>query len=234
MIAELGRAQAEPTLAEDLMLLLFQPGSGASGTGAIAGEGVLFYSLAGAVLSDLGLGGHVRGAEGRGDRVAATEAVPADPLLRQAWDYLVEKPRGVQTVLAAIGPRLREPVLERLIDRGDIRRGTRKALGLFETQVLEGDGGPRRAALVADVRAVLVDGQEPAPRTGALAALLSASGAMPQLHREIPWTSPVVARAKALESGDWGAGAAADAVTRTMVATIAGNLVIAVAVLPNR
>ena len=42
MIAELGSAQAEPTLAEDLMLLLFQPGSGASGTGAIAGEGVLF------------------------------------------------------------------------------------------------------------------------------------------------------------------------------------------------
>jgi hypothetical protein len=231
--AELGRAQAVPTLAEDLMLLLFQPGSGAGGTGTIAGEGVLFYTLAGAVLSDLGLGGHVR-AEDRTDRVATTGAVPADPLLRQTWDYLAEKPRGVQTVLAAVGPRLREPVLERLVDRGDIRRSTRKALGLFETQVLEGDGGPRRPALVADLRAVLVDGQEPAPRTGALAALLSASGAMPQLHPEIPWTSPVVTRAKALEQGDWGAGAAADAVTRTTIAMVTSNLVIAVAVLPNR
>jgi hypothetical protein len=125
-------------------------------------------------------------------------------------------------------------VLERLVDRGDIRRSTRKALGLFETQVLEGDGGPRRPALVADLRAVLVDGQEPAPRTGALAALLSASGAMPQLHPEIPWTSPVVTRAKALEQGDWGAGAAADAVTRTTIAMVTSNLVIAVAVLPNR
>lgn len=234
MTAALGRPQAAPTLAEDVMLLLFQPRAGARGTGVIAAEGVLFYVMAGAVLSELGLGGHARAAEGRGDRVEATDAVPADPLLRQMWDHLVERPRGVQAVLAGLGPHLREPVLERLVERGDIERGTRKALGLFETTVLEGDGGPRRAALMAEVRAVLVDGAEPTPRTAALAALLFASGAMPQLHGEIPWTSPVIARATALQQGDWGAGAAASAVTRAMTAIVTNNVVIAASVLPNR
>ncbi|MGJ6968638.1 GPP34 family phosphoprotein [Streptosporangium sp. G11] len=90
-----------PTLAEDLLLLLFQPG-----TGTIAGENTLFCTLAGAVLADFGLGDHVRTGSGRGGttRVRAVEDhPPSDDILRSTWDYLSEKPRGVQTVLAAIG-----------------------------------------------------------------------------------------------------------------------------------
>ena len=227
---------AEPTLAEDLMLLLFQPGSGGrSGTGHIAGEGTLFYALAGAVLAELALGEHVR-TDGS-TRAARVRAVagrpPADALLRGAWEYVAQRPRGVQTVLAAIGPTLRAPVLERLIARGDIERGQRKSLGLFTTDVLLGDGGDRRAALLADVRAVLVDGADPAPRIAALAALVSASGVLPQLHREIPWDTPVIERAKQLEQGDWGADAAAHAVARTMTAIVVNNVVVAAAVLPR-
>ncbi|MCH1881937.1 GPP34 family phosphoprotein [Agrococcus sp. ARC_14] len=227
--------QREPMLAEDLMLLLFQPDAGLQqGVGAIAGENILFYVLGGAVLTELALGGHVRTDDGaRAARVETTEIAPADPLLRSAWDYIAQKPRGVQTVLAAIGPTLRTPVLARLIERGDIREGTRKTLGLFQTTVLEGDGGERRATLMAQVRAVLVDGAEPSPRIAALAALFSGSGTMPQFYREIPWTSPVIARAKELEQGDWGAGAAAAAVARTMTATIVSNVVVAAAVLPR-
>lgn len=60
------------------------------------------------------------------------------------------------------------------------------------------------------------------------AALLSASGTLPQFHREIPWTSPVISRAKDLERGDWGAEAAAAAVTRTVTATVV-VIVIAIA-----
>lgn len=232
--AGLAVPQAEPTLAEDLMLVLFQPGSGPSGTGVIAAEGVLLYALAGAVLAELGMRGHVRAeVTGGVGRVRATDAVPADPLLRRAWDYVAQKPRGVQTVLAAVGPQLREPVLERLVARGDIERGVRRAFGLFETRVLEGDGGERRAALVAAVRAVLVDGEAPSERVGALAALVSASGALPQLHREIPWGTAVAVRAKELEQGNWGADAAAQAVARTMTAIIVGNVTIAAAVLPK-
>ncbi|HIY67625.1 MAG TPA: GPP34 family phosphoprotein [Candidatus Agrococcus pullicola] len=109
-------AIGNPTLAEDLLLLLFQPGSG-----TIAGENTLFYVLAGAVLADLA----------RDARVATTttrlgivnvEAVegrgPLDEILRGGWDYVYGKPRAVQTVLPAIGPTLRERLLERLVERG--------------------------------------------------------------------------------------------------------------------
>ncbi|MEV6868755.1 GPP34 family phosphoprotein [Streptosporangium subroseum] len=226
-----------PTLAEDLLLLLFQPNSGfQAGTGTIAGENTLFYTLAGAVLADLALGHHVRTDTGRGGttRVEAIEdRPPSDDILRSAWDYLSQKPRGVQTVLAAIGPTLRSPLLDRLVERGDIRRGSRKALGLFNTTVLEDGGSGRRSRLLDDVRDVLVEGTEPQPRIAALAALLSGSGTLPQFHREIPWTSPVITRAKEFEQGNWGAGAAAGAVARSVTATIVSNVIIAAAVLPQ-
>ncbi|MGW9632040.1 GOLPH3/VPS74 family protein [Agromyces sp. NPDC055520] len=158
-----GRAAVgTPLLAEDLLLLLFQPDSG-----SIAGEGTLFYVLAGAVLADLGLGEHVRtgtGLTGTMKVQAVAENPPADHLLRTSWDHVVERSRGLQTVLAALGPPLREPLLERLVERGDIHRVARKVLGLFNTSVLEvGDSG-RRDGLLADVRAVLVDGSEATPR----------------------------------------------------------------------
>ncbi|MFY7065102.1 GOLPH3/VPS74 family protein [Nocardiopsis changdeensis] len=215
-----------PLLAEDVMLVLFQPASG-----TIAGENTLFYVLGGAVLTELGAGGHVAvGGPGPGGaRVEAVEGgAPADPLLRSGWDHVATGPRSAGTVLAAIGPRLRGPVLDRLVERGDIRRVKRRTLGLFDSTALE-DGGGRRAGLVEGVRAVLEDGAPPEPRVAALAALVSASGSLPQLHREIPWNSEVIARAKALERGDWGAGAAAEAVARTTTAAVAGSVAAALA-----
>jgi len=232
-----GAAAPEPTLAEDLLLLLFQPDSGLrSGSGTIAGEGTLFYVLAGAVLADLGLGDHVRTGTGRLGSTTVAAVVdnpPTDHLLRASWEYVADKPRGVQTVLAAMGPTLREPLLDRLIERGDLRRSTRKTLGLFETSVLEeGDSG-RRAGLLGAVRAVLVDGVAPSPRVAALAALLYGSGTLPQFDRDIPWTSRVIARAEELKDGNWGAEATAKAVVRTITAVIVSSVVVAAAALPR-
>lgn len=225
------------TLAEDLLLLLFQPSSGRQGSaGSIAGETTLYWVLAGAVLADLGLGGHVRTGTTRIGTMtveAVADNPPTDHLLRSSWEYVAGKPRGVQTVLAATGPALREPLLDRLVERGDLRRRTQKALGLFQTSVLlEGDTG-RRDGLLVEVRAVLVDGAEPTERTAALAALLYGSGTLPQFDRDIPWTSPVIARAEELKDGSWGADAAAKAVARTVTAAIVNNVIIAAAVLPR-
>jgi hypothetical protein len=216
-----------PTLAEDLLLLLFQPRSG-----TIAGENTLYYVLAGAVLADLALDGRLTTTDR--DRLASVDGrAPSDGILRPAWDYLADKPRMAQTALAAIGPTLREPVLERLVERGDLHREPRKILGLIRTTALREGHTGRRGRLVAEVRRVLVDGVEPQARIAALAALLSASGALPQLHREIPWTSAVISRAKQLEQGDWGASAAAEAVTRTVTATVVNSAVVAITVLPR-
>lgn len=130
----------------------------------------------------------------------------------------------MQTVLAAIGPTLRAPVLARVVDRGDIVATQHRYLGLFESTVLEDADSDRRARLMTAARAVLVDGAEPSPRTAALVALLWASGTLPQLDPEIPWSSAVIARARQLEQGDWGAGAAGEAVQRTVLAIFSATV----------
>jgi hypothetical protein len=221
----------EPTLVEDLMLLLFLPRSG-----TIAGENTLFYVLAGAVLTDLALEGLVKVGEetdiGRGRLQTVGARPPSDSLLRSVWEYVDEKPRRVQTVLAAMGPPLRQPVLDRLVRRGDIDRTDRKVL-LFKTHALsEGQTG-RRDRLLQDVRQALVEGQAPVARVAALAGLLSGSGWLHQLHPEIPWNSAVISRGKEFERGAWGAGAAAEAVTRTVTATVVSSVVVASAVVPR-
>ncbi len=218
----------EPLIVEDTLLLLFQPDSG-----IIAGENILFYVLGGAVLADLALAGRVEAEEqGLFTRVRAVgDGDAPDPLLASALTSLSKKPQDVQAVLAGIGPQLRGPVLDRVVARGDLHRAEGKVLGLFPTTKLT-LASERRSDLIRSVRAALIDGDAPGPRTAASIALLSASGTLPQFHAEIPWGSDVYTRAKQLEDGDWGAAAASSAVVRTMNAVIM-NTVIAATVLPR-
>jgi hypothetical protein len=224
-----GAPLGEHLLVEDVMLLLFQPDSG-----TIAGENILFYVLAGAALGDLTLQErievHKEGA--LTNRVYALEAAtPPDALLAPGLEYIRPKPRDVQTVLAAIGPNLRAPVLDRLVERGDITQEHSKTFGFIPSTKLT-LGSDRRAGLIERVRAVLTDGGTPDVRTAASIALLSASGTLPQFYQEIPWSGDVYTRAKAIERGDWGAAAASEAVTRTMTAILT-NALIAAFVLPR-
>lgn len=215
----------EPLLVEDVLLLLFQPDSG-----TIAGENILFYVLAGAVLGDLTVQERieVRKAGALTNRIHTLGVTTdADALLAPALEYIQRTPRNVQTVLAAIGPNLRTTVLDRLVERGDLAREHGRTLGIFPSTKLA-LGSDRRAELVDRVRAVLTDGETPAVRTAASIALLSASGTLPQFDSEIPWSGDVYTRAKAIERGDWGAAAAGSAVVRTLTATVASALIAAV------
>lgn len=222
-----------PLLVEDLMLLLFDPRSG-----TIAGEGTLFYTLAGALLADLALQGQVEVDDGPsliGPKARAVGHVPpADELLRDVWERVRDKPRNVQGLLAGVGPYLREPVLERLVRAGHIGRERGKVLGLFGTTRLVDTGSGRRAELLAEVRPVLVGGADPSSRTAVLAALLSASDSLPALHRDVPWSGAVYTRGKELERGDWGAAAVGEAVTRTAVAVAAASVSTAIAINAGR
>jgi len=216
----------EPTLAEDFLLLLFD-----ARRGSMRGEGRLRLPLGGAVLSQLALQEHVelddRGAW-KGTTVRAFGAGPEDPLLREAWTRLERKPMKAQSFLGAIGPKLRSPVLDRLVERGDIDRTRGRVLRIFPTTRLSDGGSGRRATVLAPVRTALVDGIEPQPRDAVLAALLSASSTLPNMKDDIPWSKEVQRRGKAFEEGDWGAqavtravAAAAAAVTAASVATTA-------------
>jgi hypothetical protein len=213
------------TLAEDLLLLLLDPRHG-----AVAGEGMpLFHVLAGGVLVELALREDVTIDDrttwsGRRVRATGTEP-PADPLLRSTWDRVADRPVDVHQLVAETGPRLRAPVLDRLVERGDVLRERRRLLGVLPSTALRPGGTGRREAVLAPVRAALVDGADPDTRTAALAGLLSASGSLPQLHREIPWSGAVHDRGKELERGAWGAEAAAEAVRRTVAALVASTVV---------
>lgn len=220
-----------PTLAEDLLLLLFQPDSG-----VIAGETTLFYVLGGAMLADLALHERVTTPPTRSGGVTV-EAVeggpPSDEIFGSMWDYITARPRDVQTILAAIGPNLRRPVLSRLITRGDIREEKRKALGLFPRTILTDGGTGRRQVLLENVRDVLADDLEPTPRIAALAALIWGSGTLPQFDPVIPWNSVTITRAQELARGNWGATAVGAAVTRTMNAIVVNSIIVATTSLPH-
>ncbi|WP_314100842.1 GPP34 family phosphoprotein [uncultured Frigoribacterium sp.] len=214
-----------PLLAEDVLVLLFDPESG-----TIRSEGTpLLHTLAGAVITELALDGAVtideHGSGLRGRLVHAVEGhEPADPLLATTWQRLADKPTDLRSLLLEIGPRLRGPVIDRVVERGALRRENRKTLGFIPTTALMDGGTGRRDELLDLVRPVLLDDQEPSPRSGALAALLSASGALPALHRDLPWSGALYTRGQQLQRGEWGAAATGEAVAASAAAVAAAVL----------
>lgn len=223
----------ETLIVEDLLLLMLD-----DETGTPAGAGTLHYPLGGAVLVELALLGRVEAEAGRGGlngpKVSAVGAGPLpDPLLQSAYDKVAEKPRAVQTLILEIGSRLWEPLVDRLVERGLVRREKKRVLGLFKMTMLSAADPAHEAELRRTIRAVLEDGAEPDTRTAAVIALLSSSGTLPMLRPALPWSSTVHKRAKALEDGNWGARAVNTAVARTAAAIAVSTATVAVTVATN-
>lgn len=220
-------AQHDPLILEDVLLLHYRPDAG-----TITGEGVLFYVLGGATLIDLAMQDLIvvgeAGPLGGRTVSAAGEAPPRDPLLIPAWETIREKPRKASTFVASLGTDLRGPVLDRLEERGWVIQEERKLLGLIPNDRLVPGDLSRRTDLVGQIRRVLEDGVEPDARTAALTALLSASGALPVMHREIPWNGTTAKRAFEIQEGSWGASATGAAVARTTAAIAASAAVASV------
>lgn len=201
-------------IVEDLMLLLLH-----DERGTIAGAGTLHYALGGAMLVELALRGAIEAEEGRaglnGPKVHAVADVPIeDPLLRSAHDEVARKTQRVQPLLLAIGGGLWEPVTDRLVERGLVRREKKRVLGVLRSTRWPAENSGHEAELLGKVRAVLEGGAHPDPRTAAVIALLSSSGALPMLDPAPKWSTRVATRAKEIERGSWGAGAVSTAVTR--------------------
>src|SRR5690606_10547624 len=164
-----------------------------------------------------------------GPRVTPSGEGPLpDPLLQSAHDTVAEKTRRVQPLLVAIGADLWRVVLDRLVDRGLLRREERRILGVFRSTRWPAADQEHEARLRARIRRILEDGETPDPRTAAIIGLLSASGAMPTLRPPLPWTSATVTRAKELELGHWGSEAVASAVSRTAAAVVAASTAVAI------
>src|ERR1700754_2179828 len=123
----------EPVMArvtEDLVLLLFDPQSGR----ALVDSTSLDRAVGGALLLDLST--HERlAAAGQGARARLSVADPSptrDPLLDAALAKLDDRhPVRAQKAVERLARKTREPVLERLAQRGLVRRERARLLGLL-------------------------------------------------------------------------------------------------------
>lgn len=228
--------QNDLLIVEELMLLLLDD-DGAS----ISGAGTLHYTLGGAVLVELALldrveldqdsgGGFLNGNIVRPKGVERLE----DPLLQEALEAVRVKDIRVQPLILTLGGSLRPVLLERLEKRGLISREQGRFLGIFRTTRWPAGDARHEEELRERIRAVLVEGREPDPRTAAVIGLVYASGAMPALRPPLPWNSTTVTRARKIQEGDWGADAVSDAVQRTAAAIAASSAAVAISAAASR
>lgn len=220
-------------IAEDLLLLLLDDEKG-----SLAHATYLDTGLGGALLVELSLGRHVEPvAQEKSwgftpkDRIRVTGTIPRDELLRAAYEVVQEKERPAQELVARLGRKRREPMLERLVERGILRREDGKVLGLFPRTTWPEADGRREGSLRERLHAVLVEGHDPDDRTGALVAVLSG---MDAAHRVLNLRGgearDVKQRARTVAEGDWAAAGVKDAVASAQAAMTAAAVTTTVVV----
>ena len=208
-------------IAEDLLLLLLDDESGKPQTQQLQ------VALGGAVLVELALEGMVEVAEPtamwRSAKVRPVAgASPDDPVLASALRTAGEKDRSAQSLVEKLGKGLSDTLCRRLAERGILERRDDKVLGLFPRTRWPARDTSHEDDLRRALTTVLVYGNEPEPRTGALVALLHA---VDRVHKAVPHPGvsdrDVKKRAKQLSDGQWAATAVKEAVTAATAATVA-------------
>ncbi len=209
-------------IAEDLLLLLLDDRKGTP-TSAY-----LDVALGGALLLELALADAVRVRERTsiwsGAKVAAVPgAAPDDPVLRAALDRVAERERTATDLVQRLGKGAKDALADRLAERGLLTRREDKVLGLFPRTSWPAADTAHEADVRRRLTAVLVQGTEPDPRTGALVALLQAVDKAPSAvdHDGVP-ARDVRRRAKQVAEGAWAAKAVQDAIAASVAAITAG------------
>ncbi|WP_250005668.1 GPP34 family phosphoprotein [Actinoplanes sp. M2I2] len=209
-------------LADELVLLAYDD-SGATWT---VGD-YLDYGVAGALLLQLGLAGRL---EVREDRLVVADPSPtgdptADAVLRRLSDDPARTPGAWIPVLARGA---RQPILDRLVDAGVLRREQGKVFAVFSRTRYPAPGGVEPIA-ERDARQRLraaVEGDGPVePRTAALGALLSALGWERQVLPDLP-ADLVRARMKELGAQPWAGAAIRQAVADVQLAVLAAMMLV--------
>jgi hypothetical protein len=210
-------------VAEDLLLLLLDDESGKPQTQQLE------VALGGGVLIELALEGMVEVAEAtamwRSARVRPVAgAAPDDPVLASALRTAGEKDRSAKSLVERLGKGLSDTLCRRLADRGILERREDKVLGLFRRTRWPARDSSHEDAVRRALTTVLVNGNEPAPRIGALVALLHA---VDRAHKSVPHAGvsdrEVKKRAKQLADGHWAATAVKDAVAAATAGTVAAT-----------
>ena len=164
------------TLPEQLLLLALDD---ERGTSHIQSFGSVNYGLYGALLMELA----VRDRLQRQDKnLVVTDATPlGDTVLDEALHVMVGpgKPRdatGWVNELAKRMSHLEEQLLDRLVEQGILRREERRVLWIFPWRRYPAENAAPEQAIREQLRAVLLDGAAPEPRTAALIQLVDVTG----------------------------------------------------------
>jgi hypothetical protein len=211
------------TLAEDLALLLFDPGTGR----AVVDSTSLDRAIGGALLLDLATRERIT-ADGGGAKARLTvgEAGPTgDPLLDAALGRF-DKPLRAQKAVERLARGMRAPLLERLVERGLMRRERSRFLGLIPvTTWPSADPGPAKE-LRGRVAAVLRDGAQADQHVAMLISLVHAVKAEHKLV-EGP-RRQLRARAAEVADGEW-AGRAVHKAVEAVQASVAAAVAVSAA-----
>lgn len=188
-------------------------------------------AVAGAVLLELANLGRVTPAEeddnSKDDRLIVRDSSSTgDSVLDNGLSRLEIKPIKGKRAVELLVKGTRDAVLDRLVERGLVRREESKVLGMF----------PRKSWPVTDtehenevrdrLNAVLLRGEDPDAHVGGLVALLNAVGA---IHKVVEGNKKELkARAKEVAEGEWAGAAVKQAITKVQ-ATITAAIVVSVA-----
>ncbi|MDD7964485.1 GOLPH3/VPS74 family protein [Actinomycetospora lemnae] len=186
--------------AEDLALLLHEPDTGAP----LVDSTSLPRALAGAVVLQLVLDGRAHLADGgrwRGTRLVVDDrGRTGDHVLDLALERLPDD-ASPKSAIEKLQGRVRDPLMAGLVHDGALRLEERALLGIPRSPRYPAADRTRRDAVVARLRAVLVDGAAPSRDDAALVALVRAVKAEHELldapRRELRDRSKVVAE------GEW-------------------------------
>ncbi|MFC5381624.1 GOLPH3/VPS74 family protein [Aquipuribacter nitratireducens] len=219
------------TIADDLLLLVLDDESGRS---SLDGS-TLDAAVGGGLLLELALAERVDVEESgrllRQKLVRVVDAAPFDdPVLDSALGTVAERSRTPQDLVSRLGKELRPRLLDRLVERGILRREENRVLGLFPQTRWPAEDSEHEDAVRQRLRDVLVTGLASDERTSALVALLRALDrahtVLPDLDREQRRTAR--SRAKAVADGAWAADAVRSSVQAMQTAVLTATTAAAV------
>jgi hypothetical protein len=186
------------SLTEDLVLLLLSPDTGR----AVVDSTSFDRAIGGALLLDLATRERITAdGDGAKARLTVADATPVgDPLLDAALARL-DKPVKAQKAVERLARGTRTLALERLVERGLVRRERSRLLGVLPVTIWPPvDAGPR-AELRGRVAAVLLDGAQPDQH---LTMLISLVHAVKAEHKIVDGARRKLrARAAEVTEGEW-------------------------------
>jgi hypothetical protein len=212
------------TVTEDLALLLLDPDTGR----AVVDSTSLDRALAGALLLDLATRERITGdGNGAKARLSAVGAAPTGDALLDAALARLDKPLRAQKAVERLARGMRRQLLERLVERGLVRRERSRLLGLFPvTTWPSADPGPAKE-LRGWVAAVLRDGARPDQH---LALLISLVHAVKAEHKVVDGPRRQLrARAAEVAEGEW-AGQAVRKAVQAVQSSVAAAVAVSAAV----